>query len=586
LPKGSGGGRNGSILQESVGFCPLRSARHSGLKFDHRDTPEWIEGRHMSREISGSSPVFDVSSQRKIALPRPLHVILIFFRQHIRKYFIALFVTGICTAIAIPFYPNFNVTNIAMLYLLGTTFVALRLGRGPAVFMSVVNILVLDYLFIPPLFSFEIDDLPYFFTLGVTLIVAIVIANLVVTIQRHSDNAATRERRSAVLYAMSRELCVAPDAQTMAAVAVRHICEVFHATAAVLLADEQGGLASMLPADSCTSDSHTALRSFDLETAQQVIARGERRIADAAYIPLQGSRRVKGVLIVCPRDPECVIPDEQLNLLDAFAAQLALALQRARLAEAAELARISSERVLLRNTLLASISHDLRTPLSAIAGAGSLIALPGYVLNLDRRTTLGQLIERKAQDMSNLVSNILKLAEMEFGDGALRTDWHAVEDLIAHSLRTHEVRLSQQRIVVNLPADLPLILAEATLIVQILNNLLENAAKYTPAGTTIEISAVVSDADMLIVVADDGPGLPPGDPERLFEKFQRGRTEGNVVGVGLGLAICRAAARLHGGDIRAMSNPGGGARFELRLPVKMLIDMPAASESDYLRTPV
>jgi two-component system sensor histidine kinase KdpD len=342
----------------------------------------------------------------------------------------------------------------------------------------------------------------------------------------------------------------------------------------------------MLPADSCTSDSHTALRSFDLETAQQVIARGERRIADAAYIPLQGSRRVKGVLIVCPRDPDCVIPDEQLNLLDAFAAQLALALQRARLAEAAELARIASERVLLRNTLLASISHDLRTPLSAIAGAGSLIALPGYVLNLDRRTTLGQLIERKAQDMSNLVSNILKLAEMEFGDGALRTDWHAVEDLIAHSLRTHEVRLSQQRIVVNLPADLPLILAEATLIVQILNNLLENAAKYTPAGTTIEISAVVSDADMLIVVADDGPGLPPGDPERLFEKFQRGRAEGNVVGVGLGLAICRAAARLHGGDIRAMSNPGGGARFELRLPVKMLIDMPAASESDYLRTPV
>jgi two-component system, OmpR family, sensor histidine kinase KdpD len=308
--------------------------------------------------------------------------------------------------------------------------------------------------------------------------------------------------------------------------------------------------------------------ALNLDLAHEVVARGERCIRDAIYLPLRGSRRVNGVIVVHPQPPARALPTEQLHLLDAFAAQLALSLQRARLAEAAEAARISAERALLRNTLLASISHDLRTPLSAIAGAGSLIAQPEYALNVDRRTTLGNLIERKARDMSQLLTNVLDLMQMEFGSGALRTDWHAIDDLVALALRTNEARLAQWRIALNVPNDLPLVLVEATLIVQILSNLLENAAKYTPAGTTITISAVSREKRILLVVADDGPGLPPGDPERLFEKFQRGRSESNIVGVGLGLAICRAAARLHGGDIRAMDNPGGGARFEITLPVE------------------
>jgi two-component system, OmpR family, sensor histidine kinase KdpD len=245
-----------------------------------------------------------------------------------------------------------------------------------------------------------------------------------------------------------------------------------------------------------------------------------------------------------------------------------MSLQRACLAEAAEASRISAERALLRNTLLASISHDLRTPLSAIAGAGSLIAQPDYALNVDKRTMLGHLIERKARDMSQLLTNVLELMQMEFGRGDLRTDWHAIDDLVALALRTNEARLAQWRIALDLPADLPMVSVEATLIVKILSNLLENASKYTPPGTTITISASVQAKNISLVVADNGPGLPPGDPERLFEKFQRGRSESNIVGVGLGLAICRAATRLHGGDIHAMDNEGGGARFEITLPAE------------------
>jgi two-component system sensor histidine kinase KdpD len=256
-----------------------------------------------------------------------------------------------------------------------------------------------------------------------------------------------------------------------------------------------------------------------------------------------------------------------------------LSLERARLAESAEAARISAERALLRNTLLASISHDLRTPLSAIAGAGSLLAQPEYALSDDRRATLGHLIERKARDMSQLLTNVLELVQLEFGGGMLRTEWHAIDELIELALRATAVPLAQWRIVLNLPDDPPFIMVEATLVVQILTNLLQNAAKYTPPGTTITISAAARGDDLLLVVEDDGPGLPPGDPERLFEKFQRGHPESNIIGVGLGLAICRAAARLHGGDIHAMANASGGARFEINLPVETLAGMPDPADS-------
>jgi two-component system, OmpR family, sensor histidine kinase KdpD len=348
----------------------------------------------------------------------------------------------------------------------------------------------------------------------------------------------------------------------------------------VLLADDRGVLTPLsltgpLP---CAQAPVSDVPDVDLEFAAEVIVCGERRIKDAIYLPLQGSSRVKGVVVVRPRPPTAELPAEQLQLLEAFAVQLALSLHRARLAEAAEAAKISAERVLLRNTLLASISHDLRTPLSAIAGAGSLIAQPEYALHADRLTTLGHLIERKARDMSQLLTNVLELMQMEFGSGTLRAEWHAIDDLVALALRSNEARLAQWRIVLNLPAESPLILVEATLILQILNNLLENAAKYTPPGTTITISAVVREENTLLVVADDGPGFPPGDPERLFEKFQRGRSESNIVGVGLGLAICRAAARLHGGDIHAMENPGGGARFEITLPADIQAEVPSAAE--------
>jgi two-component system sensor histidine kinase KdpD len=495
------------------------------------------------------------------------------------EYLIALAIAGACTAVAYPLYPRLGPVNTVMLYLLGTTLGALRLSRGPCVVLPVANILAFDFFFVPPTFSFDVEDAQYIFTLVVMLIVALVIAHLMLSIRRHRDLTLARERRTAVLYAMSRELIVAGDARAMVATVVRHLNAVFHSSTVVLIADSQGELRPALRDGNSVDQLPESSVDYDAAFAREVAERGERCLQGAIYLPLQGSRRVMGVIVVQPQHAGQLLPSEQLNLMDAFAAQLAMSLQRAHLAEEAEIAKIEAERGLLRNTLLASISHDLRTPLAAIAGAGSLIGQRDYAINAERRAMLGNLIERKATDMSQLLSNVLDLAKMELGQGALRAEWHAVEDLVSHALRANQARLTGWRVVVDLPADFPSVFVEATLIVQMLGNLLENAAKYTPPGTTISISAAVREEKFLLVVADDGPGLP-GDPESLFEKFQRGNPEGNVVGVGLGLAICRAAARLHGGDIRALRQPAAGARFEITLPVKMQTEQPSAAEPE------
>jgi two-component system sensor histidine kinase KdpD len=501
----------------------------------------------MFKEAIGLRSKFDVSPYFKQADSSRRRSFYVALKQQTFRYAAALLVSVVCTALAFPLYPQFNVTNIAMLYLMGTVLVALRLGRGPAAFLSFINMLALDYFFIPPLFSLDVDNLTYSFTLVVTLVVAFLIGNLVASIQSHRLHAQANEQRANLLYALSRELSGAPDAATMVTIAATHAREIFRTGASVFL-----------PGDRSVLESAVATR---------VLETGEPHIADDVYVPIGVGDRKHGLLVL--QSPPAPLSAARLQLLEAFAGQLALALERAHSSDAAKEAQIASERASLRNTLLASISHDLRTPLAAIAGAGSLIALSSTALDGDRRVTLGRLIERKAQDMTELVSNILKFSELEHDHDRLETDWHAVADLIEHSLRRNEVALSQQRVDLELPADLPLVLVEATLIVQILNNLLQNAAKYTPPGTRISIMARVDSEQLVITIDDDGPGLPCADTERLFEKFQRGRSEDSIPGAGLGLAICRAAARLHGGEIDARNRPEGGARFEVRLPVPM-----------------
>jgi two-component system sensor histidine kinase KdpD len=388
------------------------------------------------------------------------------------------------------------------------------------------------------------------------------------SVRQQTRVAGARERRTALLYAMSRELAAARGISSMAEIAIRHVAEVFQCEAVILLPNESGKLT--YPQGPAPTG---AFRGADLAVAQWVADHGRRAglgsdtlaAAPAVYLPLGDSERKLGVLAVLPNNPRRVLLPEQSHLLETFAGQIGVALERARLAEGAEAARVAGEREALRNTLLASISHDLRTPLAVIAGAGSTLADHGEALDKPTRKSLARSIEVKAREMSDLISNVLDLMRFETGETTLHRDWESLDDLVGAALHRVEERLAQHPIELRVE-NLPPVYVDAGLIVQVFTNLFDNAAKYTPPGTRVGVSGVVDGTQLRITVDDDGPGLPPGDPARLFDKFQRGGEEITIVGVGLGLAICRAIIEAHGGTISARNRASGGARFEFTLP--------------------
>lgn len=490
---------------------------------------------------------------------------------HWKRYAWALVTTAICTAIAFAMYPFFELTNIVMAYVLGSTIAGVRFGRGPATVAAIANVLVFDFCFVPPQFTFSVSDFQYLVMFGVMLTVALVIASLMASVRQQTRVAGARERRTALLYAMSRELAATRGVSSMARVAVRHVTEVFDCKAVVLLPDKNGRL--HYPREGPIEGS---FEKADLSIAQWVVDHGKRAglgsdtlpAAPALYVPLSDERQRLGVLAVLPENRRRVQLPEQRHLLETFAGQLGLAMERARLAEQAETALVAAETESLRNTLLASISHDLRTPLAVITGASSTLAERGRDLDESSRATLARSIELKAREISELVSNVLDLMRFESGQIALRRDWESLDDLVGSALARVDERLRDYPVDVQIPADLPPLYVDADLIVQTLANLLDNVAKYTPGGTRVHIAAQAEDEWVRVTVDDEGPGLPPTGRDRLFDKFQRGKDEGTVVGAGLGLAICRAIVTAHGGEIRAGDRPGGGARFQFTLPTQ------------------
>jgi two-component system sensor histidine kinase KdpD len=487
------------------------------------------------------------------------------------RYGWAALTTIACTVLAELMYGRFELSNLVMIYLLGVTIAGLRLGRGPSALTAVLNVAAFDLFFVPPRFTFAVTDAQYLVTFGTMLTIALVIATLTASVRQQTRVAGARERRTALLYAMSRELTATRGTASLAAVGVRHVAEVFRCQAVVLLPDDDGKL-SYPPGPPLES----SFRGADLGVAQWVLDHGQRAgigsdtlpAARGLYLPLGDARRTLGVLAVLPGSARRVLLPEQSHLLETFAGQIAIALERATLNDVAEASSLAAERERLRNMLLASISHDLRTPLSVIAGAASTLVERGEALSPASRRSLAAGIEMKAGEMSELVSNVLDLMRFESGQVALRRDWQTLDDLVGSALRSIGDRLRAHIVELRLPANLPQVYGDATLLVQVLANLLDNIAKYTPAGTHVWISAAPEHDLVRVRVADNGPGLPAGDPVRLFDKFQRGNGEGAVSGVGLGLTICRAIVRAHGGEIEARHREGGGALFELTLPTR------------------
>jgi two-component system, OmpR family, sensor histidine kinase KdpD len=559
-----------NVAQELLSYARSRNATKIIVGKPVRPIwKEWIFGSVVSDLVhrSGEIDIYVITGEAGEGQP----LVSRSFRRtsDVRDYVHAVFGVLCATAIAWLMFPYFAAANLIMMYLIAVIVIAIRWGRGPSVLASILSVATFDFFFVPPYFTFVVSDAQYLLTFGVMLVVALVISNLAVRLQQQAELARYRERQTGVLYAMSRDLATHRGTGMLAQLAAQHLRDVFDAQVAIFLAD----------ADKRVQLQRGELLFFELDpkeagVAQWVYDHSERAGlgtdtlpgASTLYIPLVCSTGPIGVIAIRPKSAAFLLDPEQLHLLESLVNQVALALERTRLSDEAQQAHVRTETERMRNAILSSVSHDLRTPLATITGAASSLVDGQDELNAATRQDLARSIYREVDRLDRLLKNLLDMMRLEAGAIRLSKEWHPLDEVIGAALARLEGRLRGHTVKTAIPADLPLVLVDGVLLEQVVINLVENTVKYAPAGTTIDLVASATDRQVVVEVADRGPGIPPGEESRIFDKFYRGRLarEG---GVGLGLTICRGIVEAHGGRICAENRSGGGALFRFSIPV-------------------
>ena len=534
---------------------------------------EFWKGRTTTRRIARLAPaltiveVGQVDSARKLATPSKTtsdDVDVSAWQASLPRYAWAALAVVAVTLVAFPLFRVFDLANIVMLFLLATVLVAVKLGRGPAALAAVLNVAAFDFFFVTPRFSFAVSDTQYLLTFAVMLAVGLITGQLTAGLRFQAGISSSRERRAQSLFELTRDLSAALVTEQVIALGQAALQRDFGGAAVVLAMDEkdQLSLASKTPADFDASVADWAFRN-----AQPAGLNTSTLSAQPwHYLPLKATMRVRGVLAIKPAQPRWLLIPEQVQQLDTLARQIAIALERVHYVEIAQQALVQMESERLKSTLLAAISHDVRTPLTALIGLAESLQRVSPPLPL-AQADIASAMTAQARELSALVTNLLDMARLQNGSVNLRKDWQSPQEVMGSSIRAAQHALKGLTVQTDVPADLPLVEFDATLMERVLVNLLENAAKYGAAPIVVKAS-VTPDA-LLFTVRDHGPGLPTalsGREAELFDKFTRGEAESATPGVGLGLAICKAVVDAHRGQISAANTAGGGAEFQVVLP--------------------
>ena len=485
----------------------------------------------------------------------------------VRELSAAVSIVGISTLAALGLRPHVAATNLVMVYLLGVVAVAVRYNRRTAVVASFLSVAAFDFFCVPPYLTFRVHDYEYLLTFTGMLVVALVISTQTARIRRHAAEAEQRESRIETLYRLSHRLAGQTGVLDVVRTAAEYAQEVFQWPAVIFLPE-----AGKISFARRSADQLPVPRTEET-TAQWVLDHGEKAgsgmpvfaQATALYVPLKGSRETVGIMAVVPPF-RGRFSAEQIHLLEVLANQTAMAMERTRSQHAEQAARVQVQTEQMRSSLLSAVSHDLRTPLASITGAASTLRAQGDKLAPETRQDLLDSIADEAERLSRLVSNLLDMTRLESGV-ELRRDLYPLEEIIGAALQRMERRLEGRRVTTQIPDTLPLVYADDVLLGQLVANLMENATKYSPPGTPIDIAAAAAEDAITLEIRDRGPGFTPGEEQRIFEKFYRGKSTGSH-GAGLGLAICRAIIEAHRGTIRAFNRAGGGAVFQVRIPLR------------------
>ena len=467
------------------------------------------------------------------------------------------------TLLALPLLSFFDQANIVMLFLLGTVGVALKFGRGPAALAAVLNVAAFDYFFVEPRLSLAVSDVQYLVTFAVMLVVGLLTGQLTAGLRFQARISASRERRAQSLFELTRDLSAALLGSQVAELGEAAVRRNFGGQALVLATDAHDQL--VLPDKDVPVDFDPSVSDWAFRNTQPAgLATATLSAQPWHYIPLKAPMRVRGVLALKPAQARWLLVPEQMQQLDTLARQIAIALERVHYVDIAQQAVVQMESERLRNTLLAAISHDVRTPLTALIGLAESLQ---RLLPTGQQAEMAQAMTQQARQLSALVTNLLDMARLQNGGVNLRSEWQSVEEVVGSAIRAAQHALAGRAVHTDVPADLPLVEFDAVLMERVLVNLLENAAKY--GAPPIEVAARVTSDSLVLSVRDQGPGLPSalrGREAELFDKFTRGQSESATPGVGLGLAICKAVVDAHRGRIMAGNSPGGGAEFVLTLP--------------------
>lgn len=458
---------------------------------------------------------------------------------------VVLVCSGICDVIR----PYFDPANLIMVYLSGVVYVSLRSRRVTSLATIGASILVFDLIHVPPRWSFKPTDPQYYFTFVVMLVVGLLITELAGRARRQAMVANSRARRTQALNALAMDLAAARTHHAIAQAVTHAVSASLGRASALLLARDTG----RLPAEDAPD-------WLDMLQAQRVLAGDAVESSAVTCVALHsGEQRLGVVAVQCA--PQAV-STEQRQLLDAFANQAALAVERALFEQRSAQAAVEAESERLRNTLLSGISHDFRTPLTTILGSATSLLEQDHAIEPDRRRALLQGLLGEARRMHALTSSLLDLTRMQEGAVKPRCEWCPADELVHEVVGAMGERLAAHRLRVDVGIELA-VWCDPQLVEQALVNLLDNAVRYSPPGGEIAVRLCAVDGHWTLTVADQGPGLPVGRENEVFQKFYRapGATS---AGTGLGLALCAAIAKLHGGSIEARNE--GGARFEMRFP--------------------
>ncbi len=490
------------------------------------------------------------------------------WRMQLRGCAVAVALCALITLLSLWLLPGFDQANLVMVYLLGVAIIALFFGRWPSVLAAVINVASFDLFFVQPKWSLAVSDMQYLLTFGVMLIVGITIGNLTAGVRYQARVARYREQRARHLYEISRGLSQALTTEDIAKTSRHFLSSSFQAKTVLLLPQEDGKLQQMVGETGGLLSVDEAIARWSFDKGMPAGA-GTDTLPGVPYqlLPLTTSKQTFGLLAIEPSNLRQLMVPEQQRLLQTFAVLIASALERLHLARSAEEAKLDAEREQLRNSLLAALSHDLRTPLTVLFGQAEILTLDLAAEGSNHATQASQ-IRQQVLSTTRLVNNLLDMARIQSGGFNLRKEWQSLEEIVGASLHMLEPLMTQHQIKVELPAELVLVNCDGSLLERVFTNLLENANKYAGYDATIGIRAHTLPEWLEVEVWDNGPGIPEGKLQLIFDKFSRGNKESAIPGVGLGLAICRAIIEVHGGRIWAENGANGGARFRFVLPLE------------------